>query len=226
MKITWYGQARFSIECLDGTRIVTDPYDPEKAGFKPFPDAADIVIKSSSSDDFHDNDHLVPKKPGAAVIDALEVALGAGRTIVKGIEFRAMEAMEHLEHPSGHPDQNAMYRFGIEGMEIGHMGDMGNVLSDDQLEFFRGLNVLLGHAGGFPVISLDELERVVSFVRPNLLIPMHYRTPSYKLDNMHDISEFRKHFPKERVDDANACSVELSLDDLPEPTRALILDHL
>ena len=36
MKITWYGQACFEIVSNEGTIIYTDPYDPDKAGFKPF----------------------------------------------------------------------------------------------------------------------------------------------------------------------------------------------
>ena len=78
MKITWYGQASFGIESSDGIKIVTDPYNYETSGFKPFSEPADIVIKSSSNDSFHDNDHLVPKKEGAKVIDALPVALETG----------------------------------------------------------------------------------------------------------------------------------------------------
>ena len=94
MKITWYGQACFEIESNLGTIIYTDPYDPETSGFKPFSTKADIVIKSSSNDDFHDNDHLVPKKENAAVIDALEVALNGGTTESHGISFATIEAME------------------------------------------------------------------------------------------------------------------------------------
>ncbi len=122
MQITWYGQASFGIESANGTRIVTDPYDPEKAGFKPFPDAADVVIKSSSNDDYHDNDHLVPKKEGADVIDAFPLALECGETTSHGITFKAIEAMEHPGHPYHGPDQNAMYRFMLDGIEIGHTG--------------------------------------------------------------------------------------------------------
>ncbi len=225
VSFTWYGQASFGIRREDGLLIVTDPYDPEKAGFRPFPDGADIVIKSSSNDDFHDNDHLVPKKPGATVIDALVVSLDGGKTESHGIEFRAIEALEHVDHPSGHPDQNAMYRFRVEDIEIGHMGDMGNDFSDAQMAFFEGIDVLLGHAGGFPVISLEELQRVVRTVEPRLLIPMHYCTPCYKLQNMYGISEFLKHFPASQVDFAGSCSVEVSSDSLPGETRAIVLEN-
>ena len=225
MKITWYGQASFAIESDDGARIVTDPYDPEKAGFRPFSDPADIVIKSSSNDDFHDNDHLVPKRDGATVIDALEVALGSKETRSHGFTFHAIEAMEHLEHPSRDPDQNAMYRFSVDGIEIGHMGDMGNDFSDAQLSFFQDVDVLLSHAGGYPVISLKELNRIARIVRPRLVIPMHFRTLCYRPCEMHFISAFLESFGEERVDFACTSAVSLGPGDLPSETRALVLDY-
>ena len=225
MEITWYGQASFGLRSESGTLIVTDPYDPETSGFKPFPEPADVVIKSSSNDDFHDNDHLVPKNAGHAVIDALEVALNDGAATSHGIEFTSVLAMEHLDHPSGSPDQNAMYRFQVDGMEIGHMGDMGNDFSDEQLDFFRGVHILLSHAGGFPVISLEELKRVVEEVRPNLVIPMHFRTMCYKPREMHFINGFLELFGEENCDFVFGSSSTLRLDDLPSPTRSLVFDN-
>ena len=224
VEFTWYGQASFGIVSANGLRIVTDPYDPEKAGFKPFPDPADIVIKSSSSDDFHDNDHLVPQNPGASVIDALEIALDGGSTSSHGVTFATIEAMEHSDHPSGDPDQNAMYRFSVDGLEIGHMGDMGNDFSGAHLEFFEGVNVLLGHAGGFPVISLDELMRVIGHLAPRVVIPMHYRTPEYVPKDMFTIDEFLTRFPKELVDMVGESTVAIHADNLPDTTRALVLE--
>ena len=226
MKITWYGQACFEIESNHGTIIYTDPYDPETSGFKPFSTHADIVIKSSSNDDFHDNDHLVPKKENAEVIDALEVAQNDGITESHGISFATIEAMEHDLHPSGNPDQNAMYKFTVDDISIGHMGDMGNNFSDEQIDFFKGVDVLLSHAGGFPVISLEELNRVVGIVNPRLVIPMHFRTLCYKPQEMFFITEFLKYFPNDVVDFACSCSAVLQKEDLPKETRALILDYV
>ncbi|MCY4260152.1 MAG: MBL fold metallo-hydrolase [Rhodobacteraceae bacterium] len=226
MKITWYGQACFAIESRDALRIYTDPYDPEKTGFKPFIEPADIVIKSSSNDDYHDNDHLVPRRKDASVIDALQLALDTGRAAVRGIEFRAIEAMESLDHPSGHPDQNAMYRFTIDGLSIGHMGDMGNPFSDDQMAFFEGCDVLLSHAGGFPVIEIAELQRIIAHLKPPLVIPMHFRTLCYKPQNMHFITEFLQIFAADQVDFACTSSIELTTADLPDSTRALVLSYV
>lgn len=224
MKITWYGHASFGIENDDNILVVTDPYDPEKTGFNAFPQKADIVIKSSSNDDFHDNDHLVPKREDAMVIDALEIARAGGQTTAFGIEFQAIEAMENDDHPSGHPDQNGMYRFVMDGISIGHMGDMGNDFSDQQMEFFSGVDVLLAHAGGFPVISIDELDRILKSTKPKLVIPMHYCTPIYKPQDNLPIDSFLELFAPGDVETIASSTTIVTKENLPEKTRALILE--
>lgn len=224
MKIKWYGHASFGIENEAGILVVTDPYDPEKTGFKPFPDDAHIVIKSSSNDDFHDNDHLAPKREDAIVIDALEVALAGGKTEAFGVKFDTIEAMENDEHPSGHPDQNGMYKFTMDGISIGHMGDMGNDFSDQQMAFFSGVDILLAHAGGFPVISIEELQRIINTVQPKLVIPMHYCTPIYKPQDNLSIEHFLKLFDKDKVDSISGSTATISRESLPEKTRALVLE--
>ena len=35
-------------------------------------------------------------------------------------------------------------------LKIGHMGDVGNPLSETQIEFFKGVNILLVLTGGPP----------------------------------------------------------------------------
>ena len=226
MKITWYGQASFGIEADTGLRIVTDPYDPETSGFKPVPDAADIVVMSSDNDTFHCNEHLVPKRDGAAVVNALTVAQSGGSTETHGMTIHAIQAMEHVDHHRHDPDQNGMYRFTLDGISIGHMGDMGNPFSEAQMKFFSGVDILLSHAGGFPVISLDELDRIVATVKPKLVIPMHFRTLCYKPQEMHFITEFLKHFPDDKTDFACASTTEISKSDLSGTGRALVLDYL
>ena len=226
MQLSWYGQASFGILSDEGVRIVTDPYDPALAGYKPFSDPADVVIMSSDNDDFHCNEHLVPKRDGARVINALEVAQNGGVTESHGVTFKAIQAMEHINHHLHDPDQNGMYRFVIDGIDIGHMGDMGNRLSAEQLEFFKGIDVLLALSGGFPTLSLDELKEVIDTVEPKLVIPMHFRTLRYIPRDSHWISEFLTYFPDEEVDFAFSDTVTLSKAELPEKTRALIIDYI
>jgi len=44
VKLKWLGHAAFLITSEAGTRLITDPYTPEKAGYQPITDEADIVI--------------------------------------------------------------------------------------------------------------------------------------------------------------------------------------
>lgn len=223
MKIKWYGQASFRITADDGTSIVTDPYTPETAGYAPVTEPADIAIISSGNDSFHCRADLIPGNP--AVVNALDLAQAGGETTVKGIQIRAIEAMEALNHKYHDPDQNGMYRFCVDGIEIGHMGDVGNPLSDAQIEFFKGVDILLALAGGHPTIELDDLKTVIDRTQPRLVIPMHFRTLTYKPRNILWIESFLAYFDDSQVDFAFNYEATITRDSLPEPTRVLVLDY-
>ena len=224
MKLTWHGQAAFYIEADDGTVIVTDPHNPATSGYKPYEKPGDIVVISSSTDDFHNNEHLIPGEH--IVVNALELAQSGKTRTEKGLTFKAVEAMENVSHRGGHPDQNGMYRFEVDGISVGHMGDMGNALSDAQLEFFRGVDVLLALAGGYPVIALDDLKKMLDEVKPKLVVPMHFQTLRLKTNDALWLGDFLSRFDKSDIDFACDDTVTLSKKDLPGKTRVLVLDHV
>jgi L-ascorbate metabolism protein UlaG (beta-lactamase superfamily) len=224
MKLKWYGQACFLITADNGLKIVTDPYTPETSGYVPVQEEADIVIRSSDNDSFHCRADLIPGDP--IVITALDVARDGGSRTEKGIRFDAIEAMEALNHRYHDPDQNGMYRFTVDGVSIGHMGDVGNPLSDAQIEFFKDVDVLLALTGGHPVIELDDLKTVIDRARPKLVVPMHFQTLSYKPRNALWIESFLNYFPKEDVDFALHYEATITPDMLPSSTRVLLLDYV
>lgn len=223
MKIKWYGHASFLITAQNDTTIVTDPYTPETSGYLPIPDSPDIVIISSDNDTFHCRADLVPGSP--IIMNALHVAQNGGQRIEKGITFQAIEAMEALDHQFHDPDQNGMYRFTVDGVSIGHLGDIGNALTEDQLRFFSGVDVLLALAGGHPTIRLDDLKVVIDRTQPKLVIPMHFRTLRYKPRNTFWIQSFLNYFDPQEVDFACDTEVTITPDTLPSSTRVLILAH-
>lgn len=223
MNLKWYGHASFRLTASDGTSLITDPYTPETAGYLPVSEPTDIVVVSSDNDKFHCRADLIPGSP--AVINALTLAREGGHTTVKGIEIRAIEAMEALDHAFHDPDQNGMYRVVMDGLHIGHMGDVGNPLSDEQMRFFEGLDVLLALAGGHPTIALDDLKAIIDRVQPKYVVPMHFRTLRYKPRNTFWIQSFLDYFPVEQVDFAFDYQVTLTRDTLPASTRVLVLTH-
>lgn len=223
MKLKWYGHASFRLTRDDGVSVITDPYDPATSGYAAYTEPCDIVIVSSDNDSFHCNTQLIPGDH--LTINALELARSGQPRTEKGVQFTAIQAMEALNHREHAPDQNGMYRFDMDGISIGHLGDVGNALSEAQLEFFKGVDVLLALVGGHPTLELEDLQVALSRIAPKLIVPMHYRTLTFKLRNLFWIERFLSDYPESMIDIASACEVKLHRTDLPPEPRVLILDY-
>ncbi len=223
MKIKWYGHAAFIVTASNGTSVITDPYTPETSGYQPIPDHPDIVVTSSLNDSFHDRSDLIGGDPSR--INLLEVARTSGSIQRKGITFQAIESSEMYDHPEHAPDKCAMYRWEMDGISIGHMGDVGNPFTPDEYEFFHDLDIFLALAGDVPTIRLHDLKSVIDKLQPRLVIPMHFRTLRYKPRNMQWITAFLSYFDDADIDFQSDWEVTLSREDLPEQTRVLVLTH-
>lgn len=223
MKIKWYGHASFIVTASDGTSVITDPYTPETSGYQTIPDHPDIVVTSSLNDSFHDRSDLIGGNP--VRMNMLEVARDGGEIKIKDVTFKAIESSEMYNHPEHEPDKCAMYRWEMDGISIGHMGDVGNPFTPEEIEFFRDIDVFLALAGDVPTIRLTDLKQVIDQVQPKLVIPMHFRTLRYKPRNMLWIASFLSHFDDDSIDFQSDWEVELSQDDLPPSTRVLVLTH-
>jgi L-ascorbate metabolism protein UlaG (beta-lactamase superfamily) len=226
MKIKWYGHACFRIEgrpAGDGTRplsIVTDPYTPEVSGYDPITEPADIVIMSSASDSYHSCGERVPGSP--TIINALEITEG-GRE-VKGVRFDAVAVMESLIHKTD-PDENAMYTFTLDGIRVGHMGDVGNRLTAKEIGLLRGVDVLLALTGGPPVIELPDLQAALEEIRPRVTIPMHFGTPKVKIARILKVEAFTSLFPPAMVERPGRTEIELTRDTLPREQKIVVLEY-
>ncbi|MEO1550591.1 MAG: MBL fold metallo-hydrolase [Pseudomonadota bacterium] len=222
--ITWYGHAAFGLTPDAGPRVITDPYTPDGVGYAPITDTADLVLISSDDDDAHCRADLISGTP--AVLNALTVAQNGGAAEAAGLRLTAIEAAEWDHHPEhAVPGQNGMYRFEMDGMQIAHMGDVGNPLTDDQIAFYEGVDVLFALAGGYLTIELPDLMEMIHRTRPKLVIPMHFRTLTYVPRNTMWIDAFLSHFDDAQIDFACAHSVRLTRNDIPDRTRVLVLDY-
>ena len=215
MKVTFYAHASFRFEA-DGTALVTDPYTPGISGFRPIDEAADIVVMSSRTDDFHSDPSHVRGDP--VVINALE--LPPEGVTVRGIPIRGFEAYESrtfdFQTEAGRdPDANALYHFTMGGVRVLHMGDLGNPVDPRQLEVLAGtVDVLLALAGAHATIALDDLDDAIAAIRPRLVIPMHYWHERGVL-KIEKVDTFAGRFPPDRVRRPGTASIEVSADTLP-----------
>ncbi|MEL6167862.1 MAG: MBL fold metallo-hydrolase [Pseudomonadota bacterium] len=224
MDIRWYGHAAFGLKPQNGPSVITDPYRADLVGYTPIPDAADIVVRSSDDDEGHCREDLVPGQHH--LVEALEIAKNGGTKTVAGIEFRAKEAMEyehHFEHEV--PGQNAMYRFELDGIKIAHMGDVGNRLTPDQLAFFEDVDILLALTGSILTIKMPDLMEMIHKTGPKLVIPMHFRTLTYRRQAGAWIEEFLVNFHDAQIDYALGYDATITKADIPEETRVLVMDY-
>jgi L-ascorbate metabolism protein UlaG (beta-lactamase superfamily) len=188
MRIQWYGHAAFLIE-TQGVRIILDPYrSPDRGGHAPVADPADVVVVSHENDKYHS--HLGQITPPFHVIRALELP-PEGETF-RGITFQAVPVFESPERLPG--DEVTIIHFRAEGMHIAFLGDLGHLLTEDELEPIRGADVVMIPAGGTPTIALGDVPALLDAIGPKVVIPMHYKTPRIDL-NIRPIEEFLERLP-------------------------------
>lgn len=215
MRLTWYGHASFLIED-NGLRIVTDPFSPV-SGYDPINEPADIVTLSQDDDRFHSHVASITGEPTIVNFRTLP----ADGVESHGIRFRAVSVWEDVNRTK---NPNGMFYFTVGGLRVAHMGDLGHPLSDAEIEPIRDVDVLFALAGGIHTIALEALVDAIGRIRPRLVIPMHYQIGKVRLDIL-ELSNFLALIPTMPVTWHDSPTVDLSVDQLPEPTQVLVLKH-
>ncbi len=217
MKIKFYAHASFRLEA-DGLVVITDPYTsgPGHSGFDPIEEAADLVIMSSATDEFHSDPSHVRGEP--VVVNALE--LPPEGTKARGIPIRSFRAYEsetfdYQSEFGRDPDANALYHFTLGGLRVLHMGDIGNPVAREHLDALRGqVDILLALTGEHATIALDDLDDAIEAIGPRVVIPMHYFHPRGVL-RIEPVERFLDRLPPGRVTRVGGPELELTPETLP-----------
>jgi L-ascorbate metabolism protein UlaG (beta-lactamase superfamily) len=218
MRITWYGHAAFLIE-TQGLRIILDPYrSPDSGGYLPIDEPADLVVVSHENDRYHS--HLGQIVPPFQVVRALE--LPAGGEVIKGIRF---EAVHVFETPERKPeDEVTIVHFRSEDLHLVFLGDLGHPLTEAELDPLRGAEIVLAPAGGPPTIDLADIPPLLDAIGPQLVLPMHYKTPGINL-NIQPLERFLEVLPGDRVVRTGSSVLEVPRGSLPQRRTIVVLDH-
>lgn len=176
MVITWYGHSCFKIQSGE-TVLITDPFD-KSIGLTPPRGQANIVTISHHHYD-HDNlEALVAANP--FVID------GPGEYETRGVNVMGLVTF-HDNKQGGERGNNTAYLIEAEGIKICHLGDLGQEkLTNEQLEFINGVDILMIPVGGVYTIDGEQAVRIINQIEPRIVIPMHYKIPglNIKLDGI------------------------------------------
>lgn len=224
MRITWLGLACFLVEGAD-VKIVTDPYLAPDFGYHATDVAADVVIRSSPDDLAHSSVETL--QPGFELVEALEVAK-AGPTTVHGVPIEAFRSRERLVRGKSDPDENAMYRFTVDGVRVLHLGDTGHPFHPDHLDALRDqVDVMLAITGDNYTIPIDDLMWGIERIRPRIVIPMHYQDTKLTLPRgfwFYPLEAFITRYPEEMVSRPGASHVDVTPESLPETTQIVVLE--
>ncbi len=183
MIITWQGQACFKIQDKvgpEGVTVVTDPFHKE-IGLKVLNFEADIVTVSHQHPD-HNNVGALRGQP--FVIDC------AGEYDFKGVLIEGIDSF-HDDKGGSERGSNIIYRFEIDDLSVAHLGDLGHILDNAQLEKLVGTDILLVPVGGKYTLDAKKAVEVISQIEPRLVIPMHYKVKDLKV-NLDPVDKFVK----------------------------------
>lgn len=218
--VQWFGQSSFEIIAKDGTRIVTDPYKSGAfdgaIGYKPIVVSADVVTVSHEHLDHNYTD---------AIAGNPTILRGTGKQTIKGIEFIGISSF-HDKALGTMRGKNTIFRFTIDGITFCHLGDLGTTLSKAHLQAIGKVNVLFIPVGGTFTIDWKDAYTVIDQLKPNLVIPMHYKTDAVKLP-LADISEFlSKGGEIKDIDRKTTAKLDITKDKLPKPTQIIVMQYL
>jgi L-ascorbate metabolism protein UlaG (beta-lactamase superfamily) len=206
-KLTWYGQSCFLLETSTGTRVVMDPI-PANIGYTPPADLkADVVTVSHEHGD-HNNVALVQGKP--KILRGLTADKKGWVKIdekVKDVAIRSV-GVYHDEEKGAKRGLNTVFLFEVGGVRIAHLGDLGHLLTDQQLSAIGSVDVVMIPVGGFFTIDASQATRVLDQLRPRLIvIPMHYKTDVLTIKELATVDAFLAGKPNVRREKSNTISI-------------------
>jgi len=215
MKVKWLGHAAFLITSDEGTRIVTDPYEPGTFGldYGKIEDAADIVVVSHD----HADHNYVKGVPGSP-----QVVKGNGSHTAKGIEFKGIPSY-HDDSSGSERGENDIFCFTVNGIRLCHMGDLGHTLSEDQANEIGEVDVLLIPVAGTYTLDAAAANEVAARLKPRVIVPMHFKTDRCPTFPVTDVEPFLA--GKTNVKRMNTPEVEFKKEQLPTATEIVLLEH-
>ncbi len=211
MKIQYLGHSCFKLTESTGTSVVTDPY--QKIGYE-LPKSITATAVTVSHDHFdHNNIGAIGGNP--------TILRKEGFFDLGGVEITGIKSY-HDEEGGALRGENLIYKFRMDGLDICHLGDLGEECSAELLELLLPVNILLIPVGGKYTIDSKLAKEYVDQLMPEIVIPMHYKTKSSDID-VEKAQGFLDEFDEEDVDVCHKDELEFSREDLTEEKTKVIL---
>ena len=209
MKIEYLGHSCFKLTESTGTSVVCDPYDPS-VGYDMPRLTADAVTVSHKH---YDHDYINAVDGNPTVIDK-ECSQD-----LSGVEINAIKSFHDGQRGKAR-GENVIFKFRMDGIDICHLGDLGEACSSELIDLLLPVNVLLIPVGTY-TIDAEMAKEYVDRIMPDVVIPMHYREKGCTLD-IDKVDEFINLFDKECVEETDGGELELMRSDLSGDTKVIV----
>jgi L-ascorbate metabolism protein UlaG (beta-lactamase superfamily) len=223
--ITYHGQSFFEIRSSKGTNVIIDPHLIPEYGRLLVAPKADLVLMSHSHNDHTQIEALANKDSKKLKIipgwktEGGRITWNLVNETFKDVKIRSV-AVYHDTVQGMKYGKNTVFIIEMDGWKIAHLGDLGHVLSREQVKQIGPVDVLMIPVGGVYTINGSEAKEVVEQIKPKeYIIPMHYGTPRFS--DLLPPTEFLEDQPKERV--ARMTDNRLVLNRDPQRPRPLIV---
>lgn len=215
----WLGHSSFYLESPAGVRLVTDPYGPQVSPAAPVVTADVVTI----SHEHFDHNYIDGIKGDPQVWRGLTPD-GADWEKVD----RTLKDVHACTVPTYHDNvagtkrgKNAVFVLEIGDLRLVHLGDLGHVLSNEQVRQIGRVDVLMLPVGGYFTIDAGQAWQVANALKPLVVLPMHYLVPGMQGFPIAGVDDFTA--DRGNVRRFGEGKVDLRPDTLPAETEVWVL---
>ena len=173
--IKWHGHSCYSVT-TDGYTIVLDPYAPDSVpGLAPLTLTANRVLCSHKHSDHGYEDAVTLTECESNPFNILKIDTW------------------HDDANGSLRGENRIHILEAHGLKIVHLGDLGCMLTAQQMDQLKRTDVLMIPIGGFYTIDANQALEIVSKLSPRIVIPMHYRSDNFGYPVIGRLEDYTSH---------------------------------
>ncbi|BAH08368.1 MBL fold metallo-hydrolase [Clostridium kluyveri] len=198
MEIQWIAHSCFLLKDSKGKKLLTDPFD-ETVGYNTFQGDVDIVTTSHTH-----FDHCYTEK-----IKYKHLINTVGSYNLFEINIEGIPSY-HDKVQGAKRGKNIIFIIEMDRYRICHLGDIGYVLTENELKKLGNIDILLIPIGGNFTIDGREAAKLAKAINSHIVIPMHYKTSCLTFE-LEGLDQFLKYMKNGKRVKSNTLNIENKL---------------